>query len=195
MTRIDTVNKYPTLYQINTRVWLRELSDRFGRPVTLADIPDDLFDHVASMGFDYIWFLGLWQTGKAGRQVSLSHPEWLQDYRATLPGFTEADVSGLLLLCLDGEWQIPATGWKKIALSLESAEAFPFFAENGVSIFVTPISHSILSRNGNGPDNSADTPSNTSSDLLLKVDYFVQFEITFVLLPPNLDQGDCIYQP
>jgi glycosidase len=86
--------RYPSLYQINTRVWLRELSDRLGRSARLADIPDDFLDQVAALGFDYVWFLGLWQTGPAGRQVSLSHPEWLQEFQATLPGFTEADVSG-----------------------------------------------------------------------------------------------------
>jgi glycosidase len=85
---------YPSLYQINTRVWLRELANTLGRPATLADVPDSFLDQIASLGFDYVWFLGLWQTGQAGRQVSLSHPEWLREFAATLPGFTEADVSG-----------------------------------------------------------------------------------------------------
>jgi hypothetical protein len=31
--------RYPSLYQLNTRVWIREISDRLGRPSTLADIP------------------------------------------------------------------------------------------------------------------------------------------------------------
>ena len=86
--------RYPSLYQINTRVWLRELSEHFRRAKTLADIPDEFLDQIVSLGFDYVWFLGLWQTGSAGRQVSLSHPEWLQEFQATLPNFTEADVSG-----------------------------------------------------------------------------------------------------
>ena len=86
--------RYPALYQINTRVWLRELANTLGRPATLADIPDAFLDQVAAQGFDYVWFLGLWQTGSAGRQVSLSHPEWLREFQATLPDFTEADVSG-----------------------------------------------------------------------------------------------------
>ncbi len=85
---------YPSLYQINTRVWLRELANTLGRPATLADIPDSFLDQIVSLGFDYVWFLGLWQTGPAGRQVSLSHHEWLQEFQATLPGFTEADISG-----------------------------------------------------------------------------------------------------
>ncbi len=86
--------RYPSLYQINTRVWLRELSEHLGRPATLADIPNAVLDQMAALGFDYIWFLGLWQTGAEGREVSLSHPEWLREFQATLPGFTQADISG-----------------------------------------------------------------------------------------------------
>jgi hypothetical protein len=85
---------YPSLYQINTRVWLQELSSTLRHPATLADIPDKFLDQVAALGFDYVWFLDLWQTGQAGREVSLSHPEWLRELQATLPGFSEADVSG-----------------------------------------------------------------------------------------------------
>ncbi len=43
--------RYPVLYQINTRVWLRELADNLGRPATLADIPDVFLDQVAAKGF------------------------------------------------------------------------------------------------------------------------------------------------
>ena len=42
------MSRYPFLYQINTRVWLRELADRLARPATLADIPDDFLDQVAA---------------------------------------------------------------------------------------------------------------------------------------------------
>ncbi|AEB10200.1 alpha-amylase family glycosyl hydrolase [Desulfobacca acetoxidans] len=86
--------RYPSLYQINTRVWLRELGAALGRPAMLADIPEEFLDQAAARGFDYVWFLGLWQTGPAGRAISLSHPEWLREFQATLPGFAEADVSG-----------------------------------------------------------------------------------------------------
>ena len=85
---------YPSLYQINTRVWLRDLASTLGHPATLADIPDEFLDQVASQGFDYVWFLGLWQTGPAGREVSLSQTEWLKEFQATLPDFSEDDVSG-----------------------------------------------------------------------------------------------------
>jgi len=43
--------KYPSLYQINTRVWLTDLSEELGRPATLDDIPDSELNRFADMGF------------------------------------------------------------------------------------------------------------------------------------------------
>jgi hypothetical protein len=73
--------RYPALYEINTRVWLREFADSLGRPATLADIPDSSLDQIAALGFDYVWFLGLWQTGLAGCQAALSHHDWRKPSR------------------------------------------------------------------------------------------------------------------
>jgi hypothetical protein len=36
----------------------------------------------------------VWQTGEAGRQVSLTQPEWQHEYRERLPDFAPADVCG-----------------------------------------------------------------------------------------------------
>jgi hypothetical protein len=54
--------RYPSLYQINTRVWLTELSHNLGRPATLDDIPDAELDRLATKDFDWIWFLSVWVT-------------------------------------------------------------------------------------------------------------------------------------
>ena len=62
--------RYPALYQINTRVWLTELSRALGRRVTLAEVPDGALDALATRGFDWVWLLSVWQTGAAGRAVS-----------------------------------------------------------------------------------------------------------------------------
>jgi hypothetical protein len=67
---------YPSLYQINTCVWLTELSRKLGRTAMLHDIPDAELDRIAEMGFDWIWFLSVWQTGLVGQQVSRSNHEW-----------------------------------------------------------------------------------------------------------------------
>jgi hypothetical protein len=47
------------VYQVNTRVWLTELSHALGRPVTLDDIPGAELDRLATMGFDWVWMLSV----------------------------------------------------------------------------------------------------------------------------------------
>jgi hypothetical protein len=85
---------YPTLYQINTRVWLTELSRALGERATLDDVPDAELDRLAGMGFDWIWFLGVWQTGPAARKVSRSNAGWRDEFRETLPDLEEEDIAG-----------------------------------------------------------------------------------------------------
>ena len=85
---------YPSLYQINTRVWLTALSRQLGRRATLDDIPDAELDRLAAMGFDWIWLLSVWQTGAAAQAVSRSNPEWRHDFEQTLPDLTEDDIPG-----------------------------------------------------------------------------------------------------
>ena len=86
--------RYPSLYQINTRVWLTALSRTLGRPATLDDIPDAELDRLAEMGFDWVWFLSVWQTGRASREISRSNPEWRKEFEETLPDLREEDIPG-----------------------------------------------------------------------------------------------------
>ena len=85
---------HPSLYQINTRVWLTELSRTLGKAVTLDDIPDAELDRLAQMGFDWIWFLSVWQTGTAAQRVSRSNAEWRKEFQETLPDLREEDIAG-----------------------------------------------------------------------------------------------------
>lgn len=84
----------PTLYQVNTRVWLTELSRELGRQATLDDIPDTVFDGYAEMGFTWLYFLSVWQTGEAGRQISINHPGWKEGFKADIPDLTDDDICG-----------------------------------------------------------------------------------------------------
>ena len=86
--------KYPSLYQINTRVWLSDLSGKLGRAATLDDIPDPYLDRVAELGFDFVWLLSVWQTGLASQKVSRSVPEWRKEFEETLPDLREEDIAG-----------------------------------------------------------------------------------------------------
>jgi hypothetical protein len=87
-------NLNPCLYQINTRVWLNRLSRQIGRPATLDDIPDVELDELANSGFDWVYFLSVWQTGQAARQVSRSNTQWLAEYREILPDLQEEAICG-----------------------------------------------------------------------------------------------------
>ncbi len=83
-----------SLYEINTEVWLREMSDLAGHRITLADIPDAFLDRLERMNFDSLWLLGVWQKGELGRQVALENLALQREYKAALPDFSEADVCG-----------------------------------------------------------------------------------------------------
>jgi hypothetical protein len=85
---------YPSLYQINTRVWLTELSRGLGRPATLDDIPDRELDRLREWGFDWVWFLSVWQTGQASQKVSRSRPEWRKEFQDTLTDLRDEDIGG-----------------------------------------------------------------------------------------------------
>ena len=85
---------YSSLFQLNTRVRLRALEAALGRPATLDDIPDADLDQLRAQGFDWLYLLGVWSTGAAGRQVSRSNPDWRREFEALLPGLEDRDICG-----------------------------------------------------------------------------------------------------
>jgi glycosidase len=89
-----SASSYPLLYQINTRVWLTEVSHKLGRSATLDDIPDAELDRLIEMGFDWVWFLSVWQTGSGAQQVSRMRADWRREFQETLPDLCEEDITG-----------------------------------------------------------------------------------------------------
>lgn len=85
---------FPSLYLINTRVILQELGQGLGRAATFDDVPDKMLDEVVARGFDWVWFLGVWQTGTMARDVSRSNPAWRKEYREQLPNLKDEDITG-----------------------------------------------------------------------------------------------------
>jgi glycosidase len=65
----------PLVFEVNTRCWLRELSDNSDRAITLATVPDSQFLHWKKCGFTHIWLMGVWTTGPKGRDVARSRPD------------------------------------------------------------------------------------------------------------------------
>ena len=85
---------YTSLYQINTRALLTELSATLGRAATLDDISDAELDRIAALGFDWVWLLSVWRTGSAGQRISRAHPGWRHEFEQTLPDLREEDIAG-----------------------------------------------------------------------------------------------------
>jgi glycosidase len=82
------------IYEVNTWVWLTELSARAGTPIDLATVPDDELDAIADAGFDAVWLMGVWRRSPAGVAVALANEGLLADFRAALPDWTPNDVVG-----------------------------------------------------------------------------------------------------
>ena len=87
-------SKFPLLYQVNTRVWLTEISRQTGRKAMLDDIPDAELDKIASLGFDWVWFLSVWQTGETGKRISRENEGWRKEFQETIPELSEDDIAG-----------------------------------------------------------------------------------------------------
>jgi hypothetical protein len=85
---------HPHLYQINTWAWLEKLSERLGRNIKVADVPDAEWDSVASSGFDIVWLMGVWQRSPESRRITLVEPANLPVFDRTLPGWKPSDVVG-----------------------------------------------------------------------------------------------------
>ena len=84
----------PVIYEINTAVWLTELSEAAGQRLTLADVPAAAWDDVTPAGVDAVWLMGVWQRSPAGLALAMANPDLLASFRDALPDLTSSDVIG-----------------------------------------------------------------------------------------------------
>ncbi len=91
---MKTWPNHPVIYEINTWVWLAELSRKYQRPVNLATVPEPEWKAIASYGFDAVWFMGVWERSPAGIEIAMRNKGLLEDFRRALPDFSAADNVG-----------------------------------------------------------------------------------------------------
>lgn len=94
MTPLPPWPRYPSLYEINTWVWLAELSAAEGRQVTLGSVPSREWDALAQRGFDAVWLMGAWQRSPAGRAAAGRTSALLATFLRALPDYADADNVG-----------------------------------------------------------------------------------------------------
>ena len=64
----------PTVYEINTAVWLERLGRGRGRPLTLDEVPAAEWDALAALPVDAVWLMGVWQRSPAGLRDRAEQP-------------------------------------------------------------------------------------------------------------------------
>src|SRR5262249_54924161 len=85
---------HPLLYEINTRCWLRELSEQHQAPITLANVPESEFEEWQRLGFTHLWLMGLWMLGPTSREFSRTHPDVRRECAELLPDLSDDDLAG-----------------------------------------------------------------------------------------------------
>lgn len=88
------MQSHPVLYQLNTRVYLNELSKQIGRRANLADIPEPFLQQLSQRGVEILWLLSVWTLGPRSLQESRRNPEWLQEFSRVLGDLQTEDIGG-----------------------------------------------------------------------------------------------------
>ena len=84
----------PLIYEINTWVWLDELSRRDRTSIDLATVPASEWDAIRQLGFDAVWLMGVWERSPAGIAIALGNESLKGSFRRALPDFAPEDVVG-----------------------------------------------------------------------------------------------------
>jgi hypothetical protein len=84
----------PVVYEIDTWPWLAGMSRRSGRPVSLGNVPGEVWDEVAAAGVDAVWLMGVWERSPAGLAVALNDDGLWRDFQQALPDLRREDVVG-----------------------------------------------------------------------------------------------------
>jgi hypothetical protein len=82
--------RFPTLWQVNARTTVQ----RLGASATLDDLDDARLDALVPAGVDWLYLLGVWQTGPAGRAISRHHPDIRRACQDALADVTDDDICG-----------------------------------------------------------------------------------------------------
>jgi hypothetical protein len=84
----------PSVYEINTAVWLHRLGRDRGRPLSLGEVPGTAWDAIAALPVDAVWLMGVWRRSPAGLRIALENPELDAANRAALADLAPEDVIG-----------------------------------------------------------------------------------------------------
>src|SRR5215813_2757632 len=91
---MSTWPRNPSILEINTWVWISDLSRKYGAFLNLASIPSSEWQAIVELGFDAVWLMGVWERSPAGLAISNANRPLLDSFRNALPDFHTADNVG-----------------------------------------------------------------------------------------------------
>jgi len=161
MVEHPTPRRFPVLWQLNARTTITTL----GPDATLDDLDGSVLDQLVPLGVDWLYLLGVWQTGTAGREVSRHRPDIRHACDEALPDLTEADICGSCF-AITAYRVHPRLGGEEALARFRSR-----LAERGTSLMLdfvpnhTALDHPWVSEHPDryiegGPDDLADAPAN-----------------------------------
>jgi len=86
--------KNPVIYEINTWVWLQELTQKVHRSVTLGSVPGSEWDALVSTGAEAVWLMGVWERSPIGTRIARTLPALQAEYRKAVQDYSPEDVVG-----------------------------------------------------------------------------------------------------
>lgn len=85
--------KNPSVYEINTRVWLRNF-DTENKKAKISDVPFAYWQNLREKGFDFIWLMGIWDTSPLVVDDCCFQPFLVESYSRALKDWDKGDVIG-----------------------------------------------------------------------------------------------------
>ncbi len=89
----NNMKKKLSIYEINTRVWLKRFNQSTGN-CTIKDVPKEYWLNLSSLGFDCVWLMGVWKTNESVIKKYCFEPGLVGDYNKALKDWTDTDVIG-----------------------------------------------------------------------------------------------------
>jgi hypothetical protein len=91
---VSALTSAPAVYEIDAWPWLSGVSRRLGRPVTLGEVPAEVWDEAVPAGVDAVWLMGVWERSPAGLAVARVNDDLQHAFRAALPDLRPDDLVG-----------------------------------------------------------------------------------------------------
>ncbi len=84
---------HPNIIEINTWVWLEELTKNYNKQIKLDTVPEEIFDTYLNK-FDAVWLMGVWERSLASKKIAQEHLGLQKEFHAALDDFVFGDIIG-----------------------------------------------------------------------------------------------------